>query len=156
MLTRRARALCLLAGGAGLAGCATTEEQVTDGLQARLDADHDGHLERRALASYSTGAAALEALDPDDDALQTSTGPGSVSLVVPISVRRIDGGRLSYRETPLGMDGGETSVANSGLVCERHHTKVHHGFRIERDPGGRWHTYRPDGTEILIGTPLLV
>ena len=54
------------------------------------------------------------------------------------------------------IDGGETSVANSGLVCERHHTKVHHGFRIERDPGGRWHTYRPDGTEILIGPPLLI
>ena len=47
-------------------------------------------------------------------------------------------------------DHGDTSVENSGLVCERHHTKVHHGFRIERDPGGRWHTYRPDGTEILI------
>ena len=54
------------------------------------------------------------------------------------------------------IDGGETSVANSGLVCERHHTKVHHGFRIERDPGGRWHTYRPDGTEILLGAPLLI
>ncbi|MGZ4569070.1 MAG: endonuclease, partial [Blastococcus sp.] len=39
---------------------------------------------------------------------------------------------------------------NSGLLCERHHTKVHHGFRIERDPDGRWHTYRPDGTEIVI------
>jgi hypothetical protein len=50
--------------------------------------------------------------------------------------------------------GGETSLENSGLVCERHHTKVHHGFRIERDPAGRWRTYRPDGTEILIG-PLL-
>jgi hypothetical protein len=35
-------------------------------------------------------------------------------------------------------------------------TKVHHGFRIERDPGGRWHTYRPDGTEILTGPPLRV
>ncbi|MGZ4646486.1 MAG: DUF222 domain-containing protein [Blastococcus sp.] len=46
--------------------------------------------------------------------------------------------------------GGETSEANSGLLCERHHTKVHHGFRIERDPDGRWHTYRPDGTEIVI------
>ncbi|HEV7213006.1 MAG TPA: endonuclease, partial [Blastococcus sp.] len=46
--------------------------------------------------------------------------------------------------------GGETSEENSGLLCERHHTKVHHGFRIQRDPDGRWHTYRPDGTEILI------
>jgi Domain of unknown function (DUF222) len=48
--------------------------------------------------------------------------------------------------------GGQTSLANSALPCERHHTQVHHGFRIERDdaapPGRRWRTYRPDGTEI--------
>ena len=49
-------------------------------------------------------------------------------------------------------DGGETCLENSALLCERHHCKVHHGFRIERDPDGRWHTYRPDGTEILLGT----
>jgi len=52
------------------------------------------------------------------------------------------------------VDGGETNLANSALLCERHHTKVHHGFRVERDPGGRWRTHRPDGTEILLG-PLL-
>jgi hypothetical protein len=52
--------------------------------------------------------------------------------------------------------GGETSLENSALLCERHHTKVHHGFRVERDPGGRWQTFRPDGSEILIGTPLVV
>src|SRR3954452_24967757 len=50
--------------------------------------------------------------------------------------------------------GGETNLTNSALLCERHHTKVHHGFRVERDdtapPGSRWRTYRPDGTEILI------
>lgn len=51
-------------------------------------------------------------------------------------------------------DDGETSLENSGLLCERHHTQVHHGFRVHRDPDGRWHTYRPDGTEILIPTPL--
>lgn len=51
-------------------------------------------------------------------------------------------------------DQGPTSLENSGLLCERHHTQVHHGFRIERDPGGRWHTYRPDGTEILVHEPL--
>jgi hypothetical protein len=48
------------------------------------------------------------------------------------------------------IDGGETSLVNSALLCERHHTKVHHGFRIERQPDGRWRTWRPDGTEILI------
>jgi hypothetical protein len=47
--------------------------------------------------------------------------------------------------------GGETSLANSALLCEPHHTKVHHGFRVERDPGGRWRTHRPDGTEIITG-----
>jgi hypothetical protein len=33
---------------------------------------------------------------------------------------------------------------------------VHHGFRVERQPDGRWRTWRPDGTEILIAQPLLV
>jgi hypothetical protein len=49
------------------------------------------------------------------------------------------------------LHGGETNLQNSALLCERHHTKVHHGFRVQRDPGGRWRTYRPDDTEILIG-----
>jgi hypothetical protein len=52
------------------------------------------------------------------------------------------------------LDDGPTSVDNGALLCELHHTKVHHGFRIERDPDGRWHTYRPDGTEILLPEPL--
>ncbi|MCV2488520.1 HNH endonuclease [Geodermatophilus sp. YIM 151500] len=46
--------------------------------------------------------------------------------------------------------GGETSLDNSALLCERHHTQVHSGFRVERDVAGRWHTYRPDGSEILV------
>ena len=50
---------------------------------------------------------------------------------------------------------GPTDLDNLGLLCERHHTKVHHGFRIERQPDGRWRTYRPDGTEILINPSLL-
>ena len=45
---------------------------------------------------------------------------------------------------------GPTSVENAALLCERHHTKVHHGFRIERQPDGRWRTWRPDGTEIVL------
>ncbi|GAB3316473.1 HNH endonuclease signature motif containing protein [Geodermatophilus aquaeductus] len=53
------------------------------------------------------------------------------------------------------IDDGETSLENSALLCERHHTKVHHGFRVERQPDGRWHTWRPDGTEITTPSPLL-
>ncbi|MGY1666834.1 DUF222 domain-containing protein [Geodermatophilus sp. SYSU D00696] len=52
------------------------------------------------------------------------------------------------------IDGGETSLDNSALLCERHHTQVHHGFRVERQPGGRWRTWRPDGTEITVPAPL--
>jgi hypothetical protein len=52
------------------------------------------------------------------------------------------------------INGGETSLDNSALLCERHHTKVHHGFRVERQPDGRWRTWRPDGTEIRTGPPL--
>jgi hypothetical protein len=48
------------------------------------------------------------------------------------------------------LDDGPTSVDNGALLCESHHTKVHHGFRIARLPDGRWRTWRPDGTEILM------
>jgi hypothetical protein len=53
------------------------------------------------------------------------------------------------------MYGGETSLDNSALLCEHHHTKVHAGFRIERQPDGTWRTWRPDGSEILIHPPLV-
>ena len=56
---------------------------------------------------------------------------------------------------PHWVDGGETCLENSALLCERHHTKVHHGFTIERDDG-RGRTYRPDGTEIVLYEPLRV
>ena len=49
--------------------------------------------------------------------------------------------------------GGATDLPNLALLCERHHTKVHHGFRVERQPDGTWRTYRPDGSEIVLGPP---
>lgn len=49
------------------------------------------------------------------------------------------------------VDGGPTDLDNSALLCERHHTKVHHGFRVERQSDNSHRTYRPDGTEILVG-----
>lgn len=50
---------------------------------------------------------------------------------------------------------GPTDLDNGALLCESHHTKVHHGFRIERHPDGRWRTWRPDGTEIVLRETLL-
>ncbi len=47
---------------------------------------------------------------------------------------------------------GPTDLDNLGLLCERHHTKVHHGFVVERRTDGTWHTYRPDGTEIVVSS----
>ena len=52
------------------------------------------------------------------------------------------------------IDGGQTTLANSALLCERHHAEVHSGFRVERQPDGRWRTWRPDGTEITVPQPL--
>jgi hypothetical protein len=52
------------------------------------------------------------------------------------------------------MFDGSTDLQNLGLLCERHHTKVHHGFRIERQTDGRWRTYRPDRTEIVVSHAL--
>jgi hypothetical protein len=51
--------------------------------------------------------------------------------------------------------GGETSLDDSVLLCERHHTQVDAGaFTIHRDSAGRWRTYRRDGSEILLLHPL--
>ncbi|MGY1787104.1 DUF222 domain-containing protein [Geodermatophilus sp. SYSU D00698] len=52
------------------------------------------------------------------------------------------------------IDGGDTSLDSAALLCERHHTKVHHGFRVERRPTGTWRTWWPDGTEITTPAPL--
>jgi hypothetical protein len=49
---------------------------------------------------------------------------------------------------------GPTDLDNLGLLCERHHTKVHHGYRVERQRDGTWRTWRPDGTEIIVNPPL--
>jgi hypothetical protein len=44
--------------------------------------------------------------------------------------------------------GGRTSPGNGGPACGKHNRHKEHGFTVRRDDAGRWHTYRPDGTEI--------
>lgn len=54
-------------------------------------------------------------------------------------------------ETDHSIDwskGGVTDPANGNPRCKRHNLVKNHGFTVHRDHQGRWHTYRPDGTEI--------
>ncbi len=44
--------------------------------------------------------------------------------------------------------GGCTCPANGAPLCGRHNRHKQHGYQTRRDPGGAWHTYRPDGTRI--------
>jgi hypothetical protein len=46
---------------------------------------------------------------------------------------------------------GTTTPGNGAPLCGRHNRYKTRGYRIWRDPQGRWHTYRPDGSEI--GSP---
>ncbi len=43
---------------------------------------------------------------------------------------------------------GPSDQRNASPLCGTHNRLKNLGFRITRDPRGRWHTWRPDGTEI--------
>jgi len=48
---------------------------------------------------------------------------------------------------------GPTNTHNGGPTCSHHNRWKTRGYTTRRDANGRWHTYRPDGTEI--GWPIL-
>ena len=43
---------------------------------------------------------------------------------------------------------GPTSAGNGAPLCDHHNPWKNKGYRTWRDPDGRWHTYRPDGSEL--------
>jgi hypothetical protein len=57
-------------------------------------------------------------------------------------------GRCQTDHTTQWASNGPTRPNNGGPACARHNRWKQHGYRTWRDPGGHWHTYRPDGTEI--------
>ncbi len=143
-----------------LADPATGPGAATTGIGADLSA-------ARARWLACDGAVTRIVLGPDS----RPTDLGRTHRVVPPSLRRLldvrdRGCVFTGCQAPTWWcdahhllewaDDGQTEPDNLGLLCERHHTKVHHGFRIERQPDGRWRTYRPDGTEIVLGMPLIV
>ena len=48
-----------------------------------------------------------------------------------------------------GPKRGSTNPGNGGPACGRHNRFKEHGFTVHRDERGRWHIFRPDGTEIV-------
>jgi hypothetical protein len=44
--------------------------------------------------------------------------------------------------------GGLTRPNNGAPTCRRHNQRKNLGYSVNRDAAGRWHCYRPDGTEI--------
>jgi Domain of unknown function (DUF222) len=85
---------------------------------------------------------------------------GQVREAVLLSARRctvigcnIPGHRCQADHLVPAARGGPTDVANGGPACRFHNPFKNNGMRTMRDAKGRWHTYRPDGTEI--GWPVL-
>jgi hypothetical protein len=65
-----------------VAGCgSSTEDQLHDQLQDRLDGVHGGYLAMRSHDPYSTGSEALQALDQYDYAVESSADGNTIRLV---------------------------------------------------------------------------
>ena len=61
---------------------------------------------------------------------------------------RVSTDRCQTDHTKRHASGGRTNPGNGAPACGRHNRLKESGYRVWRDPVGRWHTYRPDGSEI--------
>ena len=61
----------------------------------------------------------------------------------------VHGRRCQIDHLDEWQHGGLTNQDNSALKCPGHHRAKRKGFRVRRDDDGYWHTYRPDGSEIV-------
>lgn len=57
--------------------------------------------------------------------------------------------RCQIDHTRSHAEGGRTNPGNGAPACGRHNRLKENGYRVWRDDAGEWHTYRPDGAEIL-------
>ena len=66
---------------------------------------------------------------------------------VPVSQCQIDH-LTPFTERDDGGGGGSTNPGNGGPACGKHNRHKEAGYTVWRDPTGRWHVHRPDGTRI--------
>jgi hypothetical protein len=112
-----------------LTGCGrSAEEQAHADVQDRLDGMHAGYLAERARDPASTGAAALEELDPYGYALSAAAEGDTITLVHAVGSVVETGGGLSYEQVSVGAciqvsiragDGGDDhgSVTTEAVAC---------------------------------------
>lgn len=81
-----------------------------------------------------TGNARLAALLPDDRCVWPGCGVAAT--------------RCEIDHVHEHAKGGATNPANAAVLCGRHNRWKQKGFTIWRDPTGRWHAQRPNGTQI--------
>ena len=60
----------------------------------------------------------------------------------------IPGHRCQADHTIPWHAGGLTTIGNGKPMCGKYNRLKEHGHRTWRDPQGRWHINRPNGTEI--------
>lgn len=93
----------LLLVAAMFTGCAASpEERAHANVQDRLDGVHGGFLERRTHDPTSTGAVALESLDPYGYSLETTVGPDEITFLRAVGSVVESGGGLSYEQVSIG------------------------------------------------------
>ena len=108
-----ALAMALVTTSCGLGQ--TAQEQAHDRLQDALDGAHAGYLERRSHDPYSTGAAALENLDPYGYSVASRATGDTIALVRWISAEGYEEQLLGGREDfSMGACIGVAVVAGSG------------------------------------------
>ncbi len=97
----------------------------------------------RTLIALTTGT--RPDADPDDESYRCSTLDGH-----PIEATEAVAASLlgKLRRVVVGTGGGTTNPHNAGPACGKHNRHTQAGYTVWRDPTGRWHTHRPDGTEI--------
>jgi hypothetical protein len=175
---RQGDALVQLADNALASGSVPVLRSVKPHVAVRIDLDDLASGEGTATTGFGAVISAARArwLACDGRISRVVFGPDGVPLDVGREARLVSGSLRRAVELRDGgcvftgcdapahwsdvhhlvhwIDGGDTSLENSALLCERHHTEVHHGFRVERQPSGRWRTWRPDGSEITVPAPL--
>jgi len=126
-------------GFAAIISAARARWLACDGNVSRVVMGPDGQLLDYGRSKRIVPPALRKAVEVQDPALRLRRLRGAYSLVRRPSCRRM--GSRRGRDQPRELS---PALRTALAPC------VHHGFHVTRLPDGRWRTWRPDGTEIVL------